>query len=723
MQPQIKKITESNNERPLHLDGFLISPRLVQGLSFYYCGIRGYKTEAFSARWKLAREAKTLTRQDHIICEGEYIVSTTQIDEVAVEKLGLTPVKEPQERNRTAAEKSIISENVLDGFNLPGFHRIGNRIRSNRPLFERGVFQQYLEYDPKVISIGGRYIIRPNARCVYERTDSCLDQLNEGMKITNGTKLRYRYRPRTCVLRDTPNRTISDPLGESSKSLIDWYEGDSVNARGLRPFLPHLRSNPDMPVLEVDHDHFNQGKNTQRYSVAALLLSQAITIDDIPEEFRRQFMQNSHIDMAQRMDRCKRFRSGLGPAASNMVDYEPVSTRMAGLSSVTISEPNLEFGDGTIRLKWDPRTNFSSLLRHGPYKLPSGEKKIGFVPFGDSGSDFDKFADEAVSFLRKMRCAVSTENLDPWLLDERNRASEYILSDQYGNSDCDALLVQLKEHSEQHHKAWKRALTHSSIPSQMVATSTFSTFGAQFNVALGLLSKLGGLPFGLAKSYTGIQAWIGMDTWREGRKNVAAASVACDAEGLLIGYPNPVVTAGERTDDKAFLEQLRTTVEGVEHHYRQIGEDTPTMFGLIRDGRFFESLRIVEQVEREYGVEFVLCDVQKFGAPKLAVENVDFESAESGTLLWNGNQGYIQATEQRPGRNAGTPNLLSVGLRKGQVQIEDLLKDLFWLTNIHAGSTQQPGYPIPQYYAHKIAERAGKGVAFNPGFHTDLGIL
>ena len=147
------------------------------------------------------------------------------------------------------------------------------------------------------------------------------------------------------------------------------------------------------------------------------------------------------------------------------------------------------------------------------------------------------------------------------------------------------------------------------------------------------------------------------------------------------------------------------------------------MFGLIRDGRFFESLRIVEQVEREYGVEFVVCDVQKFGAPKLAVENVDFESAESGTLLWNGNQGYIQATEQRPGRNTGTPNLLSVGLKKGQVRIEDLLKDLFWLTNIHAGSTQQPGYPIPQYYAHKIAERAGKGVAFNPGFHTDLGIL
>ena len=723
MQSQEKKITEPNNERPLYLDGFLVSPRLVQGLSFYYCGIRGYSPGAFRDRWKLVREVKALTREHHIICEGEYIVSTTEIGQSVVEQLELTPVENPRERNRTNAEKKLILEILLDGINLPGFHRIGNRIRSNKPLVERGVFRQYLEYDPKIIPIGDRYIIRPNARCVYERTDSCWEQLNEGARLTGGAKLNYRYQSGTCVFRDAPDRTISDPMDESGKTLIEWYEEDSLNKPGLRPFLSQLRSNPDMPVFEVDHDFYNQGKSTKRFSVAVLLLSQTITIDDIPEEFRRQFMKNSHINMAERMSRCMRFLSGLSPEASNVVIHEPVSTQMAGLSSLTVSEPNLEFGDGTVKLNWDSKTNFGSLLRHGPYKLPSGEKRIGLIPFENSGPEFLEFANDVAHFLRKMRCLVSTEALEPWLLDERNRAGEYILLDQYGNSDCDALLVQLKEHSEQHHKAWKRALTHSSTPSQMVATSTFSTYGAQFNVALGLLSKLGGLPFGLAKSYTGVQAWIGMDTWREGRKNVAAASVACDAEGLLIGYPNPIVTAGERTDDKTFLEQLRNTVEGVQYRYRQIGENPPTKFGLIRDGRFFESISIVEQVEKEYGVEFVVCDIQKFGAPKLAMNMGNFESAESGTILWNDNRGYIQTTKQRSGANTGTPNLVSVGLRKGQIQVEDLLKDLFWLTNIHAGSTQQPGYPIPQYYAHKIAERAGKGIAFNPGFHTDLGIL
>ena len=92
MQPHTKMITEPNNERPLYLDGFLVSPRLVQGLSFYYCGIRGYSRESFSARWKLVRDVKTLTRERHIICEGEYIVSITEIGQSVVDQLNLTPV-------------------------------------------------------------------------------------------------------------------------------------------------------------------------------------------------------------------------------------------------------------------------------------------------------------------------------------------------------------------------------------------------------------------------------------------------------------------------------------------------------------------------------------------------------------------------------------------------------------------------------------------------------
>ena len=55
--------------------------------------------------------------------------------------------------------------------------------------------------------------------------------------------------------------------------------------------------------------------------------------------------------------------------------------------------------------------------------------------------------------------------------------------------------------------------------------------------------------------------------------------------------------------------------------------------------------------------------------------------------------------------------LREVRLIAGNVQTVDLLEDMFWLSKIHGGSTQQPGLPIPQAYAHKLAEIAGRGVS------------
>lgn len=708
----------------LALDGFLLSPKIIDNLRFYFCGIRGYKSEDFSARWSLVRAIRHQMNYSHIICEGEYIVSPTPLSDSVVESHKLTPVDSPNSKKRIDASRKLLLQLIMKGYSLSGYRVNQSKVRSREPLEERDVFRQYLQYDPKIICFGDRYVLRPNAKCVYERTDSCLDMMNEGDDPRIGSNLRYRYQPRTCILREITKRTISEPLDDSGTTLLEWYEEKALGTPSLRRYLPIMRQNPNMLVLEVDHDYFNQGKNTKRFSVAAILLSNSITLDDIPDTHRRAFMKNSHVGMEERMKRCVDFLEGLDSSITERMITQPVSPQLAGLSSMVISEANLEFGDGTVVYKWDPVANFRSLLRHRPYRLPKGNKKIGVVPFESKKTDFQKTVKDTISFLKKMGCNVDSQFMDSWSLDQRDRANQFLINDQFGSSEYDALMVELDKWSKQDWNSWKRALVPSGTPSQMVTREKLSTYGAPFNLALGLLSALGGLPYGLAKSYTGVQVWIGMDTWREGRKNIAAASVACDANGLFIGYPNPVVTAGERTDDKAFEEQLRIMIEGVLHRYEQLNQEPPTNFGLIRDGRFFENSQIITLIEKEYNIDFIICDVQKYGAPKLSKEiNEEYCSAKGGTILWNEQQGYIQTTEQKPGKNTGTPNLISVGLKKGEVPMEDLLKDLFWLTNIHAGSTQQPGIPFPQYIAHIVAEQAGQGMAFNSGFHTNLGIL
>ena len=98
-----------------------------------------------------------------------------------------------------------------------------------------------------------------------------------------------------------------------------------------------------------------------------------------------------------------------------------------------------------------------------------------------------------------------------------------------------------------------------------------------------------------------------------------------------------------------------------------------------------------------------------------------FASAECGTLICGSNGGYIQTTED--GNVTGTPVLRGVRLIRGNVEIANLLEDLFWLSKIHGGSTRQPGLPIPQAYAHKLAERAGRGVQIPNTFNTDMSFL
>ena len=83
-------------------------------------------------------------------------------------------------------------------------------------------------------------------------------------------------------------------------TLIEWQEASQKNPR-LKALLPELRRNPDMPVFEVDHDHFNQGKNTKKFYVAASLLSQNITHKEIPDQYRGQFIRNSHVDLSKRI--------------------------------------------------------------------------------------------------------------------------------------------------------------------------------------------------------------------------------------------------------------------------------------------------------------------------------------------------------------------------------------------------------------------------------------
>ena len=399
----------------------------------------------------------------------------------------------------------------------------------------------------------------------------------------------------------------------------------------------------------------------------------------------------------------------------------PVEVCSLGLNPLKVQASRLLFGDGYVTNNFSAYGNFSSIKNHKLFKSPEGSQTIGIIPHKDKSIQLTNFANQIQKELTWMGIESSLKFLDPYTVNPNGRLNQFELGERYSSEDADCLLVELPAYSD-NWSTWKNAL--GTMPSQMITTNKMKNSGVSFNTTLGIASCLGSMPIGLDGNLTGIQVWIGMDVYSEGKKHIAAASTVCDATGMLIGYPPAAACSGERLDDAAFENIMHIIMDGISHHYASENQKIPQQIGLIRDGQFFENPRILEKIEKEYGVTIVVVNVKKQGSPKLAVENGwKYISADCGTLICGSDGGYIQTTGNGSGNVPGTPILRDILLVRGEVSIPHLLEDLFWLSKIHGGSTRQPGLPIPQAYAHKLAERAGRGVHIPNTFNTDMSFL
>ena len=693
-------------------DGFVISPRNYSNVSIYSCHARSYSNDDFQKRIAISKQLKRNNSELKTTNYKNYIATNIPLTDAEKMEGELNEVNNPSNFILNGAKKQLMENDFKFGWNHPQF----KGLKGKQPVLALGNFNQFLEYKPRVYHFQGRFILRPNPSMSYCRTDTC-HELLQNDEISLGANLSYVYQSSSCVLRKITERTISDKDPILGIPLIEYYRKDSKFA----PYMLLMENNPDMKVLEVDHDRFNQGKNSTIYSIAACLLTPDIRLDDVPDQFRQRFMTNSHVDMNARFDRVLNYLNGLNHEKISQLLPTPVEVCSLGLNPLKVQASRLLFGDGFVTNDFSAYGNFSSIKNHKLFKLPEGSQTIGIIPHIDKSVQLTNFANQIQKELAWMGIESSLKFLDPYSINQNGRLNQFELSERYSSADADCLLIELPDFSD-NWSTWKNAL--GKLPSQMITTNKMKNSGVSFNTSLGIASCLGAMPIGLDGNLTGIQVWIGMDVYSEGKKHIAAASTVCDASGMLIGYPPAAACSGERLDDASFENIMHIIMDGISHHYASENRKIPQQIGLIRDGQFFENQGILEQIEREYGVNIVVVNVKKQGSPKLAIENGSkYISADCGTLICASDGGYIQTTGNGSGDVPGTPILREVQLVKGDVKIPHLLEDIFWLSKIHGGSTRQPGLPIPQAYAHKLAERAGRGVQIPNKFNTDMSFL
>ena len=83
--------------------------------------------------------------------------------------------------------------------------------------------------------------------------------------------------------------------------------------------------------------------------------------------------------------------------------------------------------------------------------------------------------------------------------------------------------------------------------------------------------------------------------------------------------------------------------------------------GVLRDGRFYELLSVVEELEKKFSIEINVFEVRKSGAPRLATrKNLQIQACTAGTGAWKGEWGFIQPSHERI--RMGSPTVLQLSL-------------------------------------------------------------
>lgn len=516
-----------------------------------------------------------------------------------------------------------------------------------------------------------------------------------------------------------PSETKLDGLG--GRTLLEFLETEAVSDRRKLSAVKALRENPDSRLVTVSYSKTQREKKDYRTS-AECLLKEVVDNDALPSYVARQFMRHSHININDRMTRTSMFRVGIEETSL----AEDISRTVDKVSSLgflegNVNGKNITFGQNSTT-GWDARDLVSGFNRFGSLLKVKGPVRIGFIPRAEMSTTHQEFINEVMRLVEKG--SESCEFIGALRPSSQFDLNATRLSREYeeGASGVDCLLIELEHHEGTAWRVWKKATNRLDVRSQMITSSKFSDRFAAMNIAFGILGKLGGVPFTIDRMKTSIEMWIGLDVGRRPGSNLGASCVAFEADGRQLGWSAPEFLEGERITSEVLNRILTNFIEEVNILREREGKPPLKSIGILRDGRFYEQMSDITEIEDKFELELTVLEVRKSGAPRLADRSgMVFTACGVGTIIWQDDWGFLQPNKERPGM--GSPVILQVQRLKSSEDMEDILHDLFWLSKMHIGATMQPGLPVPIHYADRLSKYAGLGVVRNPSFTTNLDFL
>lgn len=231
------------------------------------------------------------------------------------------------------------------------------------------------------------------------------------------------------------------------------------------------------------------------------------------------------------------------------------------------------------------------------------------------------------------------------------------------------------------------------------------------NLAAGVFSKGGGVLCGLVNMPGNADLFIGLDMGGVSQR-VPGSAFLFNREGAQLGWQLAEAQAGERLHDEALYTLLERSI--VQFQQSQNGQ-RPQGIVLHRDGRFFESIEIIERLQNEFKVPIDVLEVIKSGAPALMTQTpgpegkkrfINPQLGDAFELV--GLDELILATYS--GKELGTwgdqVTVRPLRLRKrfGNTSLTTLAQQVLALSRIHGASLyRHPRLPVTTHHADRFA--------------------
>jgi hypothetical protein len=708
----LKKISEEVapilriNEEESGSDGYVINAFEItskidtENISAYWIGGNLEGSDKFTVPRYIAKMIKSKISSEEIITsKSSQIVSSKKLSENLIEEFGLS---ESDNFNRGDALKSLLESVVNSQIEFNGYRGREGLAISQKPIEISGPYQLFRKYTWNVRKWNHRLVLQANTSTEI-RSDQTLESLmNNDAEVEVGKRFTDITTGKQCYFRSISDNLVSESIDD------EFFKGKSLN----QYHSENLES--ESSTLNSVKVAYKETDEVGAFDHHPSLLVEICDPAAIPTRHSNVLRKHRYLDVPARMEHAFVIRNALSKSSSfcsiseHLVKPDDLGIDIRDFST---GIKNLEFGNG-VRTGFSSGDIFSGFSRGGAAVKIERDASIGFIPCAGGSVRWSEMCSKLESYIQSNSDDPKIAHEDAW--DPKRRVSR---GDALHLAHHDLVVVEIPEYDYEYDN-WKRACAQAGVELQVITTGKVADHFTWLNVAFGMIGKLGGAAFKLAGLKTDVDAWIGLDVSRRFGVNMGASSVVMNGEGNPIGWLDQVPMNREKFEDHEIRKILRDTYDG----YLTATGAEANHICILRDGRWFAGSRAIKQIEEELNVKVSVVNIIKRGNFRLGSRNGGqiSNSNQGVTLFDKDGTGYIQATSPR----SGSPQLFKANIVHGDVDIEDLYHDLYWLTNSHIGSSLQIGVPSPVHFAHVISNMFRRNLLKNPdGFSTNLSFL